>query len=262
MPTTPASAGGSFLSRFFSRSQDRSRRQIVPPSAIVALMITLAAAGSAAANPDLEKVIGNVDTFSKGSDGKGAPWTLGDKDWSFLDATGDWTGAEKITLTINGTPSLLKHGFVISSLSAYQGPITLELGYLVKINGADGPSTFASVLLDSSYGNPTTDVWKDVYTSYDDFLNDTHNDPWWVLHSQNGVPDFTTFTGGLTELWVRDRIELSTTGQLYTINNDFAQTAVPEIDPNSFASALAVVMGGLSLLERRARRGGRQSTAV
>jgi hypothetical protein len=59
--------------------------------------------------------------------------------------------------------------------------------------------------------------------------------------------------GGLTDLWVRDTIILSSGGQVSSVNNTF-RSQVPEIDPNSFGTALATVVGSLSLLERRARR--------
>jgi len=55
----------------------------------------------------------------------------------------------------------------------------------------------------------------------------------------------------LTEIWTGTTMSLSVTG-----------TAVPEIDPASFGSALALVLGALGVLERKARRLVRRTTAA
>jgi hypothetical protein len=51
----------------------------------------------------------------------------------------------------------------------------------------------------------------------------------------------------LTEIWTGTTMSLSVTG------------AVPEIDPTSFGSALALVLGSLGMFERKARRLGRRT---
>jgi hypothetical protein len=54
----------------------------------------------------------------------------------------------------------------------------------------------------------------------------------------------------LTEIWTGTTMSLSVTGT----------AAVPEIDPASLSSALALVLGALGVLERKARRLVRRKT--
>jgi hypothetical protein len=56
----------------------------------------------------------------------------------------------------------------------------------------------------------------------------------------------------LTEIWTGTTMSLSVTGT----------AAVPEIDPASFGSALALVLGSLGMLERKRRRLVRHTTVA
>ena len=259
MPTTPVLAGGSFAVGFLARNSARARRWFTPLSAALAVMITVAWARPAAADP-LFVTIGSVANFQAGPVG-GGPWRLGDKDWTYLDSK-NWTGIEQITLEVNSDPTILTHQFRIDKLSGYTKlmPMPLVLDYKVSINELGGHMHFYDVFLGSIVSGKTVTVTKDLFASEADYTSNTIG---WQLTALNGVPDSTPLPNGLTELWVRDTILLSGRGgQVSSVNNTFRQTAVPEIDPNSFASALAMALGGLSLLGHRARRAGRASTAV
>lgn len=229
-------------------------------SAAIAVAMAVGSALPAQAGPFLD--IGKVSTFKAGpTTNPGGPWTLGDKDFTWLADSGNWNQNEDIQLQLNANPGIFSHQFLISNLSDYDAPITLQLDYKVHINGADGPSwSFFDIFLDSTVSGKTVEVWKDVFDSEAGYLaqtgyGGTTGPGQWHLSSLNGVPDSAVFPAGLTDLWVRDTIKLSGVGgQVASVNNTFRQTNVPEIDPNSCASALGIVMGALSLLERRARR--------
>lgn len=253
MPTTSASAGGFISGRIRLRTPVRAPRWFSRLATAVAVTITVGAASSAVASPVLE--IGSVATFAAGPDEQGGHWTLGDKDFQYLADSGNWSGDEAIRLLENANPALLSHQFLIDNMSGYDSPITLSLDYQVHINGSSGPYHFHDVFLGSIMSGPTVEVWKDVFSSLADYIANTNG---WHLYALNGVdggPTSAVFPGGLTDLWVRDTIKLSGLGgSVSSINNTFRQEPVPEIDPASFGSVLALVLGAFSFLERRTRR--------
>jgi hypothetical protein len=213
--------------------------------------------------------IGPVTVFS-GSSSPGNPvgtWTLGDKDWTYVADSGNWSGIEYIQLTENVLPSLRSHQFLVSNLSGYASPLTLSLGYHVHINDADGPGwMFLDVNLGVNTSGATVDVWKDVYGSLADFNAHTGTGTGTLaaLHSQNGsLAAAVTFSVGLTDLWIRDTIQLSSPGgQLSSFGNTLRELNVPELNPASCGGAVALLMGSLGLLECsvRRRRPERQNT--
>lgn len=216
-------------------------------STALVVVLVLAVASPATAGPYLD--IGSVATFAAGGE-----FTLGDKDFRYLDDSGNWTGIEDIQLTANADPDVLSHQFLIDHLAGYSSPITLVLGYQVHINGTGFAQYFRDVFLDAIVSTGTVDVWKDVYASQDDY--DAKTAPGsgtWALYSLDGSTDFEVFPIGLTDLWVRDTIKLTGAGQVSSVANTFRQS-VPEIDPQAIGGGLALVLGALALLERRFRR--------
>lgn len=229
-------------------------RTCLAPFGSAALVVALAVGATvpAVAGPFLN--IGSVATFADGPDEEGGPWTLGDKDFLYLESSDNWTGAERIKLTENNDASLFTHQFLINDLDGYSSPITLMLGYQVHINGSEGPRSFFDVFLDSIVTGMKVEVWKDVFDSREEYdANPAPGTGTWSLYSLNGDRVGTPFTAGLTDIWVRDTLKLSQGGQMSSVGNTFRQS-VPEIDPRAFGGVLAFVLAALALLERRARR--------
>jgi hypothetical protein len=226
-------------------------------AACAAIWLLLSA--TAGAGPFLN--IGPVTVFS-GSNSPGNPvgtWTLDDKDWTYLTDSGNWSGVEDILLTENILPSLRSHQFLVDNLSAYSSPLILTLGYQVHINGVDGPGwTFRDVNLGVNTSGATVDVWKDVYGSLAEFDAGTTPGSGTLasLYSHNGsLASPVTFAAGLTDLWIRDTIELSPIGgQVSSIGNTLREVNIPEIDPGSSGGVVALLAGLLGLLERGVRR--------
>ena len=228
---------------------------------LLATGLALTAAWPATAGPEL--IIGNVNTFATSSSGTNptGTWTLGDKDYTYLRSstttgTSGWLGFERIKILENFNPDLYSHQFLIDTLSNYNSPTELFLGYRVSINGAAGPLTFQDVSMSQIFSGNTVQVWKDVFDSLAAFNAATEPGAGNLaaFYSLNGSATPTVnMPPNLTELWVLDTFKLSTPGgSVSSINNTFRQS-VPEIDPQSFASVLAIVTGALGLFERRAR---------
>lgn len=221
-------------------------------SAALVAALVFNATVPAVAGPFLN--VGSVATFAAGPDEQGGPWTLGDKDFLYLESSDNWTGAERIKLTENTDAELFTHQFLINDLDGYSSPITLMLGYQVHINGSQGPKNFFDVFLDSIVTGTTVEVWKDIFDSKEDFdTNTTPGTGTWALYSLDGDRVGTPFTAGLTDIWVRDTLKLSSGGQMSSAGNTFRQS-VPEIDPRAIGGGLALVLGALALLERRFRQ--------
>jgi len=235
---------------------------------LLAAGLALTAARPAVAGPSL--TIGNVNTFKTSSSGTNptGTWTLGDKDYTYLTSslitgtsgTTGWRGFENIEIKENTNPAFFNHEFLIDNLSDYNTTGTsLFLGYRIHINGSQGPATFRDVALSQINSGNTVEVWKDVYGSAADYANNTGAGTGtlakFYFNSVTAiVPPTVAMPAGLTDLWIRDTFLLSG-GSLSSLNNTIGQKlGVPEIDPQSFASVLAIVTGALGLFERRARR--------
>jgi len=247
--TLPLLAGRPAVRRhrswFFSQPPSRGTR-------VGAWLCTAVAVGLTVFSPTPAQavIIGSVANFQSA-----VTVTVGDKDYTYLTSSANWTGNERLEALVNVDPGIFSAQFLISQLSGYSSPITLELGYKLSINGNAGPGwNFRDVFLGAINSGAQVEVWKDVFDTSAGFTsNPGFNTGTWTLQSINGTPDSVVLPGGLTDLWVRDTIILSSGGQVSSVNNTFRQQ-VPEIDPNSFGTALATVVGSLSLLERRARR--------
>jgi hypothetical protein len=252
MPVSPFSIDGIALCAGLRRPWSTQTKLA---SVFAVGMVLLASARAEAGFLD----IGSVNTFATSSSG-GNPtgtWTLEDKDWTYLDSTGTWTGVEDIQLTTNFDPGVFSHQFLVTNLGSYHSPQTLTLGYQVHINGSLGPGwTFYDVRLGVNTSGATVDVWKDIYYSLADYTANTGTGTGTVkLHSLDGsLAPAEVFPPGLIDLWVRDTVTLSGVGGSLSSFGDTFRQSVPEIDPNSFASAFALLIGSLGLLERRTRR--------
>lgn len=260
-------AGGASLRLRTRPALDRGCRAAVIAAALAGAL-ALGPTPRAEAGPEL--TIGNVNTFKTSSSGTNpaGTWTLGDKDYTYVGsspistgtgAPSTWRGFEQIKILENANPSLFSHQFLIDTLSDYRTGESLFLGYRVKINGNDGPRTFANVSLSQIFSTQTVEVWKDVFTTEAQYnanpgVNNGTAAKLYFNSSSGTVPLAATLPAGLTELWVRDTFLLSSPGgSISSLNNTFVQTNVPEIDAGSIASALAMVAGALGLLERRVR---------
>jgi hypothetical protein len=205
--------------------------------------------------------IGSVNTFATGSSA-GNPagtWTLGDKDFTYLSSTGTWTGVEDIQLTTNFNLSIHSSQFLVTNLGSYNSPQTLTIGYQVHINGSLGPGwMFQDARMSETVSGARVDVWQDIYGSLAAFNANTAPGSGTLMTHQStdgSLPPAGVFPSGLIDIWVRNTVTLSDPGgSLSSMGDTFRQQLVPEIDPNSCASVLALVMGSLGLLERRARR--------
>jgi len=224
----------------------------------VALTLALLASGSAHAG---YLDIGTVNTFATSSN-LGNPtgtWTLEDKDWTYLSDSGNWTGIERVQLLTNSNPLIYSNQFLIDTMSGYSSTITLQIGYRTSINGAAGPNwEFYDARMGEDTSGATVEVWQDIYGSLAAFnANTTPGSGTLMTHySLNGsLPPAGLFPTGLTEIWVRNTVELSSPGgQISSMSDTFRQVNVPEIDPTSFGSALSLLFGAVGILERRTRR--------
>lgn len=240
-------SGGTAVRRRGSLSPSPGRRAGAWLCTAVAVGLSFCAPASA--DP---LIIGSVTDFKAKK-----TVTLGDKDFTYLGDSG-WTAAKGglLSLSVNANPLNLSHTFQLSQLNSYVSGDVMTLGYQVHVNGTNPGSYLLSALLSVDYQSPNVIVYKDIFTSFDDYEDFVlpGSGPGWHLKSTNGFPDTVPFSiPGLIDIWVRDTIDLSGGGRLNSTSDTFLQ-AVPEIDPNSFGTALATVIGSLSLLERRARR--------
>lgn len=255
MKTTPFSVDGIVATPVW-------RKRFLPKSRLlagVAMTLALLTGGQAKA---AQLTIGNVSTFASGSNlaiPVAGTWRLGDKDWTYLSQTGTWNGSERIQLTTNNDPSLLTHEFLIDSLSSLNSPIALQIGYHVRINELGPGYTFFDARMGQIVTGETVEVWQDIYGSLADFnllANQAPGTGTLMSHySLDGsLPPAGLFPGGLTEIWVRNSLNLSAPGGGISAINDTFRQAVPEIDPTSFGSALSLLFGAVGILERRTRR--------
>jgi hypothetical protein len=206
--------------------------------------------------------IGNVNTFATGFTA-GNPigtWTLDDKDYTYLSSSG-WLGVngpERLTLNTNANVGIFSATLSIGEMSAYPATQTLVLNYQVHINGSNpgGPWVFAAAALNQNViFPPLVTSNMEVFGSYSDWFNSSNNlTPLQFASNTTNPPGITTLPGGFIDLWVRDTITLTQNGSLNSLSNTLIQQSVPEIDPNSFGSALSLALGALAVLERRARR--------
>jgi len=217
--------------------------------AAITLVLGLLVAGSASAS--IINEVGTVSTWAANPD-----QMVDDKVFSYIGNSINWTDFNNLDrVTLTALPSLKTAHLVLTGLNGAVGPGSYWLNYSVEIDAWNG-FTFGGARLDSTVSLPSTVVTKAIYGSLTDLQN--HQSPLLTLTSLNGVPDPVfppSYLGlpPLKKIWVEDTIALvSANSVLSALDNTFFQ--VPEIDPNSFGSAFALLVGSLGLIERRARR--------
>jgi len=227
--------------------------------AIVTSLVATSATGWAG-----QLVVGNISTFSTGST-PGNPagtWTLDDKSFTYLSQSGfslSATSAELITIDDSQVGNY--HSFSLAGLGALLPSSTYTLGYRVDVI-PPSPYALDTVAIDTIHLENRVTVYKDVFSSFslfEDAAGTFGTGNLAALTSINGVPSGAAPLGLLTQVWVRDTIVLDASGEIAALSNVFTQ-AVPEIDPASFSSVLALVVGSLSVVERR--RSGSGDAAV
>ena len=221
--------------------------------AAITLVLGLLVAGSASASNI--NVIGSVSTWAEEGN---RDQRVDDKVFTFLDRSSNWTDFNNLDLvTLTAVPELNTANLTVTLLTEAVGGGPYWLDYSVEIDAGNG-LYFGGSRLDSSVFVPPTVVTKTIYGSLADLQN--HLSPLLTLTSLNGgsdpvFPPLYLDLPHLKKVWVEDTVTLvDETSILSTFDNTFFQTPVPEIDPTSFGSAFALLMGSLSLVERRARR--------
>ena len=204
-------------------------------------------------------IVGNISTFSTGST-PGNPagtWTLDDKSFTYLGQTGfAVSGTSEEFITIDDSAVGNYHSFSLAGIGGLAQGAIYTLGYRVDVLPTS-PFFLDTVAIDTIHLKDTVTVYKDVFSTlslFDAAAGTFGTGDLATLSSLNGVPSNAVPLGLLTQVWVRDTIQIATGGQVAAVSNTFTQ-AVPEIDPASFSSAVALVVGSLSLAERRRARG-------
>lgn len=214
--------------------------------ALVSLTLALSplVAGRAAAGT---KLIGTM------SDWKATPsQTLDDKVFTWLASGTTWTGAEFLFISSNTTAKV--HTLNVDNLNAYTGPLTLTVDYRIDILSRD---VFDRIRLDSDSLSPTTVAYKDVFSSLA-LLQAAPSFGSGDLASLSSIDGFPSITPlpAIQQIWIRDTIQLGSSGQLNSVSNSVFQT-VPE--PSS------VVLAGVAIAAlttwRTQRRLGRSRSA-
>lgn len=204
--------------------------------------------------------VGNVLAFSSGSSA-GNPqgtWTLDDKSFTYLDQSGfvmTGTGGDEVIRIVDSFVGNV-HSFTLGNLGDLLPGGTYTLGYRVNVVPSS-PYFLSTVALDSVHLVDTVNVYKDVFSTFSLFTSafgSYGGGDLAALSSLNGVPAGPVSIAGMrTQVWVRDTIVLGGTGQVDAVSNTYTQQMVPEIDPASAAPVLALVLGGLTFVERRRR---------
>jgi hypothetical protein len=225
------------------------KRHLVP---VVMLVLGVLAAGAASAqNPDFNN-IGPVSTWAQTPDQR-----VDDKTFTYISNSANWSVFAVDDVTLRAIPTAGVASISVDGLeNGIVDPLPYELSYKITID-ASNLLYFLGARLDTTTLLPGVTVTKEIYNSALAFGSDT---PFLTLTSVDGVPDpvgpYTPFGGPLLkEIWVKDSIFItSNIAGLTSFVDTFFQVAVPEIDPGSFGSALALLMGSLGLVERRMRK--------
>ena len=219
----------------------------------IMLVMGLLATGSASAS-DLN-VIGPVSTWALPGN---HDQRVDDKVFSYIANSSNWSDFNnKDLVTLTAVPALNTANLTVTLLTDAIGGGPYRLDYSVEIDPGNG-LFFGGSRLDTSVFVPPTSVTKTIYGSLFDLTNSLS--PLLTLTSLDGDPDpdfppLYSYLPPLKKVWVRDTVTLpSSTSILSTFDNTFFQTAVPEIDPSSSGSVVALLMGVLGFVEQRTRR--------
>lgn len=197
-----------------------------------ACSIVLLASGSAHA---ASVNIGNMAAWSGSTS-----WTTGDKTFTYLSDSGNWSGSELLTLSSNNPQN--SHSLGIVSLSSYIGPQSLSVSYRVDISGI---YEFSTVALDQNHTGDNVTTYKDVFGSLEDleFYTSPGDGTIASLMAVNNLAPGEAGLPNLQSIWVRDTILIDDTGSLFGVSNTYVQM-VPE--PGTYALAgvgIAVAAG-------------------
>lgn len=172
--------------------------------------------------------------------------TLDDKVFTWLASGTTWTGAEFLFISSNTTAKV--HTLNVDNLNTYTGPLTLAVDYRIDILSID---VFDKIRLDSDSLSPTTVAYKDVFSSLA-LLQAAPGFGTGNLASLSSVDGFPSIAPlpGIQQIWIRDTIQLDSSGQLNSVSNSVFQT-VPE--PSS------VVLAGVAIAALSTWRSQRRS---
>lgn len=174
-----------------------------------------------------------------------------DKEWTYLDDNGNWSGLELFTLSTNNPQT--SHTLGITGLSDYIGPITLEVGYRIDVTSTYWMSLMA---LDQTFSGANVTTTKDLYATWEDF-RDNKVVGGGTLGSltvvNNGSAADITLPTWTQHLWVRDTIVIDASGSLISISNTVTQV-VPEPGSMTLAAMGACVTAAGFLRKRSSLR--------
>lgn len=181
------------------------------------------------------RAVADITMIGSMADWQASPsQSIDDKVFTWLGSSGGWNGVELLLLSSNATGTV--HSLNLDELNTFSGPLTLTVDYRIDITSND---VFAAVGVDTDTLSPNTTTYKDVFSSLSLLQNavGVGSGDLAALQAINGFPSWTTLPA-IQQIWVRDTIQLNTTGQLNSVSNTVLQT-VPE--PSS------VVLAGVAL---------------
>ena len=149
--------------------------------------------------------------------------SIDDKVFTWLGSSAGWDGSELVFISSNATADV--HSLNLDTLTTYSGPLTLTVDYRIDITSND---VFAAIGLDTDTLAPNAAAYKDVFSSLSLLENavGVGSGDLAALQAINGFPAWTTLPA-IQQIWVRDTLQLNTTGQLNSVSNSVLQT-VPE----------------------------------
>lgn len=196
------------------------------------------------------RAVANITMIGTMADWQASPsQSIDDKVFTWLGSSAGWNGVELLLLSSNATGEV--HSLNLDALNTFSGPLTLTVDYRIDITSND---VFAAIGIDSDTLAPNTSAYKDVFSSLSllESAVGVGSGDIAALASVNGFPSWSTLPA-IQQIWIRDTLQLNTTGQFNSVSNSVLQT-VPE--PSS------VVLAGVALAALTTWRAQRAKTIL